>query len=124
MKRTAWILTAAFAAIVMMGVGCGSKAETFGQPVTGDVQLVTSDQILSEPETFVGQSVRLEGEIIRECPTGCWFDMKDAGGMIHVDIKPSGLAIPQRIGKDVAVVGELHERDGQTVFIGRGVEIR
>lgn len=104
--------------------GCGRKeAEKHGQEIA-DHAPTKIDAILKESGNFDGKTVTVEGEIIRECPTGCWFDIKDQAAVIHVDIKPSGFAIPQKTGKTVTVEGKVSVRDNQPIIVGTGVEIR
>ena len=104
--------------------GCGRKeAEKHGQEIA-DHAPTRIDAILKESGNFDGKTVTVEGEIIRECPTGCWFDIKDQAAVIHVDIKPSGFAIPQKTGKTVTVEGKVSVRDNQPIIVGTGVEIR
>lgn len=115
---------AALAALVVLTIlvgGCG-KAERYGEEFTVTEATAVSD-ILANPATYEGRTVRIEGEIARECPTGCWFDLKDGSAVIYVDIGPRGLAIPQRVGRKVAVEGTVSREDGQPRFLGKGVEI-
>jgi hypothetical protein len=103
---------------------CGKKKpEQYGQQISNHNTAQVS-AILKEPKTFSGKTVTIEGKIIRECPTGCWFDIKNQAAVIHVDIKPSGFAIPQKVGKEVIVEGNVSLRDGQLTLIGKGVEIK
>lgn len=103
---------------------CGKKKpEQYGQQISNH-NTAQVGAILKEPKTFSGKTVTIEGKIIRECPTGCWFDIKNQAAVIHVDIKPSGFAIPQKVGKEVIVEGNVSLRDGQLTLIGKGVEIK
>jgi len=118
------LLITLFLGIVFTLSGCGKKkSEQYGQQISNrdSTQINT---VLKEPETFSGKSVTIEGKIIRECMTGCWFDVEGKGGAIHVDVKPSGFAIPQKVGKEVIVEGNVSLRDGQLILIGKGVEIK
>ena len=104
--------------------GCGRRgAEAYGQEIA-DRNVTKLDTLLSQPESFDGTTVTVEGKIVQECPSGCWFDVKGESGMMHVDIKPSGFAIPQKVGKTVVVEGRVSVQNNQTVLIGKGVEIR
>jgi hypothetical protein len=114
-------LLAAAAALAGLA-GCGG-AERYGDALTLSTVTAVSD-VLAAPASFEGRTVRIEGEISRECPSGCWFDVKDGAATVYVDIAPAGLAIPQRVGRRVAVEGTVSVEDGQVRFIGKGVEIR
>jgi len=116
-------------AVLVLGLiiafsGCGkSEPEKFGEKVSKG-EATELKEVLKDPEAFSGKSVIIKGKIVRECNTGCWFDVAGDGGTIHVDINPSGFAIPQKVGKEVTVEGDVSVRDGQITFIGKGVEIK
>jgi len=113
-----------FMALMLTFSGCGKKeADKYGQEISNHT-ITKIEAILKTPGDFDGKTVTVQGKIIRECPTGCWFDVQGAGGAIHVDIKPSGFAIPQKVGKEVIVEGNVSLRDGQLTLIGKGVEIK
>lgn len=104
--------------------GCSPQGETYGEPISSDMTLTKVGAILSDPDRFADKLVKVEGEIVRECPTGCWFDLKDDTALIHVDIKPSGLAIAQKVGHQTLVEGTVKKRHGRTVIVGKGVKVK
>lgn len=109
--------------VVMFVVqGCG-KPEIYGNIDPG-MEKTDVSKILSEPASFDGKTVKIEGKIITECPSGCWFDAGDGSRTIRVDIAPAGLAIPQQVGKVVVVNGKISVRDNQVKLLGEGVEIK
>ena len=61
---------------------------------------------------------------MRECPTGCWLDVGKENAALHVDIKPAGFAIPQKVGSRVIVEGKIQVKDNQVSMLGQGVEIQ
>ena len=104
--------------------GCGRKeAEKYGQDIS-DYTLTKVDTILKEAANFDGKTVTIKGKITRECPTGCWFNLKDQEAEIYVDLNPSAFAIPQKTGKKVVVEGKVAVRNNQPIIIGTGVEIK
>ena len=114
--------------LVILGVsGCSgnssNKSEKYGVDIT-EKRVVSVKDIYTNPNEYLDQTVRLEGKIVRECPSGCWFYLEDNTGKIFVDINPSGLSMPQRVGKKVIVEGEPKRKDGRIIFIGKGVEIK
>ncbi len=103
-------------------VGCGG-GEKFGEEIT-EIEVTKIKDILIDPDKYVGKTIRVEGKIIRECPSGCWFYLKDETGTIYVNLLPSGLAIPQKVGAKVVVEGKLESKEGRIEIVGKGVEIR
>ena len=61
--------------------GCGkNKPEHFGPPFT-DAPQVTIAQLLDSPDAYRRQTVRVAGEIERQCPSaGCWLFLRDGQG--------------------------------------------
>ena len=108
--------------LITVAIGCG-RVEQYGEVVSKNKITEISD-ILTKPGSYEGETVTIEGKIITECPTGCWFDLKDERGIIYVDLNPSGFAIPQKTGHKVTVQGGVERKNGKTVIIGKGVEIR
>jgi len=101
----------------------GGGGERFGKEITVDVTTNAGD-ILSRPDEFDGKTVKMEGEITRECPTGCWLDLKDETGVVFVDLGPSGFAIPQKVGSKIIVEGKVLKRQEKTMIVAKGVEIK
>lgn len=104
-------------------VGCGAKTGVFGQPVSGTTITPIGD-ILARPEQFDKKTVLIEGRIIEECPAGGWFMLKDATGIIYVDIHPSYFAIPQAVGAEATAEGVVKKEGPRALVIGKGVRIK
>ena len=82
------IMTIGVALALAWTVGCGKKsAQHFGEPFT-DAPQVAIAQLLESPDSFRRQSVRVKGEIERQCPAaGCWLFLNDgAGRSIRVEL--------------------------------------
>ena len=112
--------------LIMWGVsGCSGNSnknsEKYGVDIT-EKGVTSAKDILANPDKYLGQTVRLEGKIVRECPSGCWFFLEDETGTIYVDINPSGLSIPPKVGKKVVVEGVPENKNGRISIIGKGVE--
>jgi len=118
--KTVYVITAMMA-VFMLATGCANKDNK--DAVTSANALKIGD-ILTAPGSYTNKSVTIEGKIVRECPSGCWFDLQEGGAIIHVDIKPSGLAIPQEVGKKAIVEGRVNVRDNNVEVIGTKVDIK
>ena len=106
----------------VFAVSCG-PAERFGASKL-DKDVVTIGSILRAPAEYDGKTVKVEGRITRECPTGCWFDLEDDSGVIYVDLNPSAFAIPQKVGGKAAAQGKVKVKNGIATIVGEGVEIK
>ena len=112
--------------LVILGVsGCSgnssNKSERYGVDIT-EKRVVSVKDIYTNPNEYLNQTVRLEGKIVRECGSGCWFFLEDETGTIYVDINPSGLSIPPKVGKKVVVEGVPENKNGRISINGKGVE--
>ncbi|HER24395.1 MAG TPA: hypothetical protein ENO17_05030 [Candidatus Atribacteria bacterium] len=129
MKKTRNIKLVGVLLIVILTVliisGCssvnGDNRERYGVKITENKAVSVKD-IYTNPNEFLNQTVRLEGEIVRECSSGCWFFLEDKTGTIYVDINPSGLSIPPKVGKKVVVEGVPENKNGRISIVGKGVE--
>ncbi|MBM3317318.1 MAG: hypothetical protein FJY75_05655 [Candidatus Eisenbacteria bacterium] len=117
-------LTATAALAALAASGCARKVETFGAPLSPGPAIAIAD-IFSDPGAHEGRTVKLEGTIETECPAGCWLNVADPTGVLFVELSAAGIALPQRVGRKVAVEGVVVAEKGRPVSIrGRGVEIR
>ena len=112
--------------LVILGIsGCSgnssNKSERYGVVIT-EKRVVSVKDIYTNPNEYLNQTVRLEGKIVRECRSGCWFFLEDKTGTIFVDIDPSGLSIPPKVGKKVVVEGVPENKNGRISINGKGVE--
>ena len=112
--------------LIILGIsGCSSNSsdnsERYGVNIT-ESKVVSVKDIYTNPNEYLNQTVRLEGKIVRECGSGCWFFLEDETGTIYVDINPSGLSIPPKVGKKVVVEGVPENKNGRISINGKGVE--
>ena len=111
--------------VIFSITGCNSNSsdnsERYGVNIT-EKKVVSVKDIYTNPNKYLDQTVRLEGKITRECGSGCWFYLEDETGTIYVDINPSGLSIPPKVGKKVVVEGVPENKNGRISIIGKGVE--
>jgi hypothetical protein len=78
--------------------------------------------ILQDPRGFGGKTVVVEGKIASECPSGCWFTLKDGNAVIYIDLAPSNLVIPQRKGSTAKVTAEVVTEGSDVYLIGKKVD--
>lgn len=115
-------LCVSFLLFIIAIAGC-SRVEQYGNPIS-DREITKINTIFSNTKNYEGKTVKVEGSIFSECPTGCWLNLKDETNVIYIDLNPSGIAIPQKIGGSITVEGEVVNKSGRTMIIGKGVELR
>ena len=107
---------------VVMAMGCG-RVETYGEKITNR-NITSIKDIISNPKMYEGKAVTVKGKIALECETGCWFNLKEGNAVLYTDIAPSGLAIPQNVGRTATVEGKVSMEEGKLTLTGKGVELR
>ena len=114
--------------VVLAGIliiaGCGSKQSNSHGDAIQNRSPIDMGTILKDPNSFAGQTVTVQGKIVRECPTGCWLDLQGDNGALYVDLNPSGFAIPQKVGKTALIEGEVKVKNNKATLVGKGVEIQ
>jgi hypothetical protein len=104
--------------------GCGSakQAPVYGREIPADMQVTTAGEILTSPEAFEGKDVLVSGKITSECPSGGWIWVKDGSGDIYVNMHPTNVFIPQRVGSNVRAMGKVVLESGSPQVVGYGLE--
>jgi len=124
MKKIIFILALVLGVSIWFIVaGCTQKSGTYGKPLT-ETKVTAVAELFKNPDNFYGKSVRLQGKIIQECPSGGWFMLKDDTGVILVDLHPSELALPQAVNHSVVAEGKVKKEYSQVSVVGEGVELK
>jgi hypothetical protein len=116
------LLLVATITLVVLCSAC-SKTEKYGSTIIAENQTELKT-VMADPAQYEGKTITISGEIIDECPTGCWFNLKSETGVLYVDLNPKGLAIPQKVGKNATVQGKVKVTGRNVSLIGEGVEIK
>ncbi len=86
------------------------------------VKAVKVAEILNNPKVYQGETVRVEGRIASECPSGCWFTLKDGNAVIYIDLAPNNMVIPQKKGSFARVTAEVVYVGSDVYLVGSKVE--
>lgn len=69
--------------------------------------------ILADPDSYLDQTVLVEGEILDVCPKmGCWMELEseDGEGMIKIKVKDGDIVFPvDAIGENALVQGTVYK---------------
>lgn len=90
-------------------------------PATGP-QKITVSELNKNSAALIGKEVVMEGKIVQECGSGCWFNLQDSTGIVYVDLAPNNMVIPQKVGSKARVYGKVDKKSGVTYVIGSKVE--
>ena len=105
--------------ISVLFLNCGlifsqTEERKLGAEITLTEKTNISD-ILADPDSYLDQTVLVEGEILDVCPMmGCWMELKsdDGEGMIKVKVKDGDIVFPVDAVGDYAVVqGTVYKMD-------------
>lgn len=100
--------------------GCAKK-DIYGETITTQPTTLIDD-LVNKSKDFMEKTVKVEGQIVNECPGGHWFYLKGNKEIIYVTL--SGFILPQRVGKTAVVEGSLIDNNGTPALLGKGVEIK
>lgn len=116
------IISIAFTIIGFLSLlsGCAKK-DIYGETITTQSATLIDD-LINKSKDFIGKTVKVEGQIVNECPGGHWFYLKGDKEIIYVTL--SGFILPQRVGKTAVVEGSLIDNNGTPALLGKGVEIK
>jgi uncharacterized protein YdeI (BOF family) len=119
-KKWTFILLAWGLAIFLITGGCTSPAK---EEVSGgnSINTIKIGDILENPDTYNGTTVLINGKVVNECGSGCWFFLDDGSGTIYVDLLPNNFAIPPMVGAKVTVEGTIHLQGRLPYMMGRNV---
>jgi hypothetical protein len=112
--------------ILVIGMGyltwLYSKPEHYGLPFS-QAPLVSIAQLTGKP---VPGNVKVEGQIVRQCPvSGCWFYLDDGKGrQFKIDLGQTLPQLPQKIGHTAKVEGRLVQEGNEPVLEGNSVEFQ
>jgi len=121
---TRFSLAVILAASAFAITGCNKgETESFGQPIS-DKTITPIKSIATAPADYNGKTVTVKGKIILECPAGGWFDLQEGAALLHVDLHPTGFAIPQKVGSIVTAQGTIKLQANTPMLVGTGVEIK
>jgi starvation-inducible outer membrane lipoprotein len=110
--------------IIVLGLivlaGC-SRLGKYGDPIS-EQPTTNIDSIVANSTSYEGKTVKVEGKILDECPSGCWFNLKGEKAVMYVTL--SGFVIPQKVGRPTIVEGDLTNESGRLTIQAKGIEIR
>ncbi|MCX6693564.1 MAG: hypothetical protein NT074_03300 [Methanomicrobiales archaeon] len=104
----------------LITAGCTSPAK---EEVSGgnSINAVKIGDILENPDSYNGRDVLINGKVVNQCGSGCWFFLDDGSGTIYVDLLPNNFAIPPMIGSKVTVEGSVLVNGTDVSILGTSV---
>ena len=93
---------------------------TASQPASPS--LVKISDVLQNHKTYDGKIIQVQGKIVNECGSGCWFTLKDGNAVIYIDLAPNNMVIPQKRGADAKVTAKVVSEGSDVYLIGSKVE--
>jgi hypothetical protein len=99
-----------------------SRPEHYGRAFEG-APAVSIAQFM---EKRIDGDVRIEGNIVRQCPvSGCWFYLDDGNGhQFKVEAGATLPVLPKKIGHTAVVEGRLIKGDEEPTLAGVAVEFK
>lgn len=110
---------------ILVGCGTSTKASAkakYGKAIPTDLAVTPTQQIFDNPKDFESRDVLVSGKITYECPSGGWVWLKDNTGEIYVNMHPTNVSIPQKVGSTVKAMGKVVLESGRPQIVGYGLE--
>ncbi len=85
-------------------------------------EITKISDILGNPKTYGGRIVSVQGKIVSECPSGCWFTLQEGNAVIYIDLAPNNMVIPQKKGATAKVTGEIIREGSDVYMVGSKVD--
>ncbi|MEO0107974.1 MAG: hypothetical protein ABIK62_02220 [candidate division WOR-3 bacterium] len=121
MRRICIVLWVTLVAALI--VGCHGTVKThYGKAIPAAMKQSNVGDLLANPQGFEGHEVLVQGRITSECPAGGWIWLKDSTGEIYVNMHPTNVFIPQRVGSNAQVLGKVVLEQGRPQVVGYGVK--
>lgn len=88
-----------------------APAPSYGDPIPADAKLTPVAAVLANPASFDGQTVTLEGKVVKMCKKkGCWFELSDGSatsGILITAPKYNIFLAQGSEGKTVVAAGQF-----------------
>ncbi len=110
-RRAPWGLAVMLFLLIALS-GCAAASTMTPTPLPTPIPVTVSQLIAGEGQ-FAGKKISMNGTVLLECTTGCWFFLDDGTGKIYIDLATAGLHIPQKVGSRVTLVGNTSGSGGQ-----------
>lgn len=100
--------------VILLGAlaaGPAQAAETYGGGVTL-TETTSIGKILADPDAYVGQRIRIEGEVTDICPMkGCWMEIAEPeGDRLRIKVDDDVIVFPRTAkGKRAIAEGVLEQ---------------
>lgn len=99
--------------LIIFSFSTFGQVEKLGREITLTEKTKISD-ILANPESFVGKTVLVEGEVLEVCQkAGCWMELKnDKEEKIRIKVKDGDIVFPvEAVGKKAIAEGTVYRID-------------
>ena len=123
------LVAAALALILACSIiiaGCTSTSGPAPVSPAGTVTITATTvkiaDILKNPAAYNGTAVIVQGKIINECGSGCWFMLDDGTGTLYIDLAPNNFVIPQLRGTPVVATGTIGVANGDPTLFATKVD--
>ena len=85
----------------------------YGKPVYPETIQISIEQLMANPEKYLGKMVSVRGEVQQVCPmAGCWVDMADKGQKVRIKVQDSEIVFDKSlVGKQVQAHGTVYKFD-------------
>lgn len=104
------------AAVMMLlpALSTAGDVDRYGEALTAGLEVTPIEEILADPEVWVGKKVQIAGEVTGICSRqGCWMDISSsADATLRVKVDDGVIVFPQEsMGRQAVAEGEVEILD-------------
>ena len=107
-SRCRGLIAVASVLVVLSCLSSPARSQVYGTGV--DLEVATPiHEILGDPDAVLGQTVRVEGQVLDVCPRkGCWIQIGDEASSIQIKVEDDVIVFPSDAkGRIAAAQGEV-----------------
>ena len=97
--------------LLLLAPALRADTQTYGAGVK-EPETTSVSKILADPDSYVGRTVRIEGQVVDVCPMkGCWMELeeRDGGSRLRVKVDDGVIVFPVTAKGKIAVAEGIVE---------------
>ncbi len=86
---------------------------TYGAALTKESPQVAIQDLMRDPESYLGKVIKVEGQVKAVCPkAGCWLDVTEGDHKVRIKVKDGEIVFDQKlVGHKVLAEGTVYKFD-------------
>ena len=89
----------------------GDEPKTYGAALKEETPLVKIEELMNNPQAYLGKVVKVEGKVREVCPkAGCWLDVVEGDHKVRIKVKDGEMVFERKlVGRKVLAEGTVYK---------------